>query len=39
MTPNHSPSGAWKRYGNHFIVEDAPDTALPPTTYDRKDAL
>ena len=29
MQGNHGPSEAWKRYGNHFVVEDAPDGKLP----------
>jgi glutamate decarboxylase len=29
MHASHSPAEARKRYGSHFIVEDAPDGALP----------
>ena len=29
MHPSNGSSGAWKRYGNHFVIEDAPDGKLP----------
>jgi glutamate decarboxylase len=29
MHSSHGPSDAWKQYGNHFVLEDAPDHKLP----------
>jgi glutamate decarboxylase len=29
MHASDSPSESWKRYGNHFVLEDAPDGKLP----------
>ena len=29
MHSSHGPSESWKQYGNHFVLEDAPDGKLP----------
>ena len=29
MNASHGPADSWKRYGNHFVIEDAPDRKLP----------
>jgi glutamate decarboxylase len=34
-----APAGAWQRYGNHFIVEDAPDGVLPAKMSDPQAAM
>ncbi len=39
MHTNHSQSGAWKRYGNHFVIEDAPDRKLPQQMSDPQAAM
>ena len=32
----HGPSESWKRYGNHFVIEDAPDSELPDEMMTRR---
>ncbi len=39
MQSSHGQSGAWKRYGNHFVIEDAPDRELPRQMSDPQAAM
>src|SRR6218665_2038599 len=39
MHASPSPSESWKRYGNHFVIEDAPGRALPDEMMDPQAAM